>query len=86
MSSLEALFWDVDDFCRDFEAQWKKKLLHQHHGKIRRLRAKSLHLSEIMTILIAFHRLGARSLASDADAGSHRRIIIVTSSTSIKIM
>ena len=54
MSSLEALFCDVDDFCMSFEAQWKQKLL--HYGKIKRFRGKSLHLSEIMTILIAFHQ------------------------------
>ena len=54
MSSLEALFFDVDDFCLNFEAQWKQKLL--HYGKIKRIRAKSLHLREIMTILIAFHQ------------------------------
>ena len=53
MFSLDALFCDVDDFCLDFEPSWQKKLL--NHGKIRRRRAKSLCLSEIMTILIAFH-------------------------------
>jgi transposase len=54
MSSLEALFCHVDDFCKKFEAQWQKSLL--KHGGIRRFRAKSLCLSEIMTILIAFHQ------------------------------
>ncbi len=50
MYSLDALFCDVDDFCNDFEPQWKIKLL--DHGGIKRVRAKSLCLSEIMTILI----------------------------------
>ena len=54
MISLDALFCDVDDFCLDFETQWQKKLL--HYGGIKRVRAKSLCLSEIMTILIAFHQ------------------------------
>ena len=54
MSSLEALFCHVDDFCLQFEPQWRKTLLAQ--GKIRRVRAKSLCLSEQMTILIAFHQ------------------------------
>ena len=54
MSSLEALFCHVDDFCRRFEPQWQKKLL--HHGGVKRVRAKSLCLSEIMTIVITFHQ------------------------------
>ncbi|BAU64773.1 transposase [Stanieria sp. NIES-3757] len=54
MFSLDALFCDVDDFCFDFETQWQKKLL--SYGGIKRVRAKSLCLSEIMTILIAFHQ------------------------------
>ena len=54
MSSLDSLFCDVDDFCLCFEPQWQNKLL--HHGAIKRFRPKSLCLSEIMTILIAFHQ------------------------------
>jgi len=54
MSSLEALFCSVDDFCENFEPQWHKTLLTQ--GGIGRIRSKSLCLSEIMTILIAFHQ------------------------------
>ena len=54
MFSLDALFCDVDDFCSIFESQWNKKLL--NHGGVQRIRAKSLCLSEIMTILIAFHQ------------------------------
>ncbi|BAU63547.1 putative transposase [Stanieria sp. NIES-3757] len=54
MFSLDALFCDVDDFCVEFEPQWRTKLL--HHQGIKRIRAKSLCLSEIMTILIAFHQ------------------------------
>jgi hypothetical protein len=59
MSSLDALFCDVDDFCLCFEAQWQSKLL--HYGGIKRIRAKSLCLSEIMTILIAFHQNHSRN-------------------------
>ncbi|WP_445628068.1 IS982 family transposase [Nostoc sp. DSM 114167] len=54
MFSLDALFCHVDDFCKAFEAQWQRKLL--NHGGIKRVRAKSLCLSEIMTIIIAFHQ------------------------------
>lgn len=54
MFSLDALFCHVDDFCQAFEAQWQKRLM--KHGGIKRNRTKSLCLSEIMTILIAFHQ------------------------------
>ena len=54
MFSLDALFCDVDDFCLYFEPEWQKRLL--SHGGIKRRRAKNLCLSEIMTILIAFHQ------------------------------
>ena len=54
MFSLDSLFCDVDDFCLAFEPEWRKKLL--HYGQTKRYRAKSLCLSEIMTILIAFDR------------------------------
>lgn len=54
MFNLDYLFCHVDDFCQQFEPQWQQKLL--SHGGVRRIRAKSLCLSEIMTILIAFHQ------------------------------
>jgi transposase len=54
MLSLEELFCSVDDFCQRFEPQWKRQLL--GNGLQRRKRARSLTLSEIMTILIAFHQ------------------------------
>lgn len=53
MFDLDALFCHVDDFCQAFEEQWHKKLL--NYGGIKRIRPESLSLSEIMTILIAFH-------------------------------
>ena len=54
MFSLDALFCHVDDFCAVFEPKWQQKLL--EHGGIKRVRTKSLCLSEIVTILIAFHQ------------------------------
>lgn len=54
MSSLEALFCSVDDFCATFEAKWSSKLLTEALKS--RKRSKSLTLSETMTILIAFHQ------------------------------
>ena len=60
MFSVEELFCRVDDFCQAFEPQWERQppqgaqLL--GNGLQRRKRARSLCLSEIMTILIGFHQ------------------------------
>lgn len=54
MDSLLELFCDVDDFCKGFLPIWNKQLVSS--GKMQRQRARSLILSEIMTILIAFHQ------------------------------
>jgi hypothetical protein len=51
MHSLEELFCSVDDFCQNHEAQ---KLLSD--GGNHRNRSRRLCLSEIMTIIIAFHQ------------------------------
>jgi hypothetical protein len=51
--SILALFCHVDDFCRQFEPRWRQKL--GIHGAVQRRRARQLCLSEIMTIVIAFH-------------------------------
>lgn len=58
MSLLE-LFCHVDDFCRIFVPQWQQVQLAS--GTLRRNRARSLSLSEIMTILIWFHCSGYRN-------------------------
>jgi transposase len=52
--SLEALFCAVDDFCRVFEQQWQQRLISS--GVRRRRRAGALSLSEMVTIVIAFHQ------------------------------
>jgi hypothetical protein len=52
--SLDALFCDVDDFCRQFLPAWHRQLLTS--GERQRQRASRLTLSEIMTILIAFQQ------------------------------
>jgi len=54
MDSLLELFCDVDDFCKAFSPQWNQHLLSS--GQKQRQRERSLTLSEIMTILIAFHQ------------------------------
>jgi transposase len=54
MDSLLELFCDVDDFCQKFEPFWNQQRLAS--GDKKRQRARSLTISEIMTILIAFHQ------------------------------
>ncbi len=54
MLSLEELFCEIDDVCQQFEPQWRQSLLGQ--GVKRRERKRSLCLSEMMTILVAFHQ------------------------------
>lgn len=54
MPSLEALFCQIDDWCQHFGPQWQKSLLEK--GGQKRQRNRSLCLSEIMTILVAFHQ------------------------------
>jgi transposase len=54
MDSLLVLFCDVDDFCKMFLPIWQQQQLTD--GKKHRQRARSLTISEIMTILIAFHQ------------------------------
>ena len=53
MPSLRAVFCDVDNFRIAFLPGWRQPL--SAHGQQRRQRARQLSLSEIMTILIAFH-------------------------------
>ena len=59
MLSLEDLFCSVDDFCQQFEPLWQKQLL--GNSLSHRNRSRSLCLSEIMTILIAFHQSSYRN-------------------------
>jgi IS5 family transposase len=54
MDSLLDLFCDVDDFCKEFLPIWNRQLMSS--GQKQRQRARCLTLSEIMTILIAFHQ------------------------------
>jgi hypothetical protein len=54
MESLLVLFCNVDDFCKAFLPIWHQQLITS--GKRQRQRARSLTISEIMTILIVFHQ------------------------------
>jgi hypothetical protein len=55
----ESLFCDVDDYCRKVEPFVQQCLL--TNGQRRRNRAGKLTSSEVMTILIAFHRSNFRT-------------------------
>lgn len=63
---LVSIFCDVDDFCKEFEPEWRKILVeHQKHqwlGKKKtRNRKPELLLSEAITIVIMFHKTGYRT-------------------------
>lgn len=59
MTSLEDLFCHVDDFCQSFEPQWQAQLLSAPSRS--RRRSRCLSLSEMMTIVIAFHHSNYRT-------------------------
>lgn len=59
MNNLELIFTDVDDFCQAFLPAWKNHLIET--GERQRIRPSKLSESEIMTIVIAFHRSGYRN-------------------------
>ena len=52
----DTLYCMINDFCKSFEPWYKKQLLAD--GEIRRNRPCRLSLSEILTILIAYHQSG----------------------------
>jgi hypothetical protein len=52
----DTLFCFVDDFCKGFEPWYKKQLLSD--GSRKRIRSGNLTLSEILTILLAYHQSG----------------------------
>jgi hypothetical protein len=54
MESLVELFCDIDDFCQDFMPIFERNIVES--GIIKRRRARSLAVSEVMTILIHFHQ------------------------------
>lgn len=55
-----ALFFDIDEFCKQFEPAWTKRLIAEKAKQ--RNRKRSLSLSEVMTILVLFHAFGYRNL------------------------
>ena len=63
---LLSIFCDVDDFCKEFEPEWRKILIeNQDKGLIgdkkRRNRKTELSLSEAITIVTMFHKTRYRT-------------------------
>jgi hypothetical protein len=54
MSQLIAMFCDIDDFCKVFEPIYRQRLLQSDQRQ--RIRQSQLSLSELMTIIVYFHR------------------------------
>ena len=59
MSALTHMFCDIDDFCKHFEPRFQAQLLAASGTSPRR--TPGLALSEIMTILVHFHRTSYRT-------------------------
>jgi transposase len=57
--NLTQLFCDVDDFCQTFVPAWQKSLLSQ--GEKKRNRTHLMSISEMITILVAYHQKGYRT-------------------------
>jgi len=62
MSQLTSMFCDIDDFCKHFEPSFEQYLLETGCAKPRR--RPQLALSEIMTIIVFFHRSRYRDFKS----------------------
>src|SRR5258708_18810956 len=56
---ITELFCKVDDVCKRFMPRWTRKLLAA--GAMVRQRARSMSVSEIIAIMILFHRAQARN-------------------------
>jgi transposase len=62
MDSLTETFCLIDDFCRQFEPAWHKRLLQS--GPKKRRRRSGLCLAELMTLAVLFHQLRFRQFKS----------------------
>ena len=58
MNKLTDIFCDVDDFCKVFMPEWEAQLIAD--GTRKRNRQSRMTMSEIMTIIIAFHSSNQR--------------------------
>lgn len=54
------IFCQIDDFCRTFEPKFNEQLL--ANGQRKRIKPSKMSRSEVMTLLVLFHRSGFRDL------------------------
>jgi hypothetical protein len=60
--TLISIFCDADDFCKQFEPEWKKILIEDLNiDRKKRNRKTELSLSEAMTIVVMFHKTRYRT-------------------------
>ena len=57
---ITQIFWDVDDFCNQWSRLWRKQKQLPSMPNEKRCRSR-MSLSEVMTIVIAFHGSGFRT-------------------------
>lgn len=57
---ITQVFCEVDDFCQQFERLWQQQLQLASVRGERRSRSR-MHMSEVMTVVIAFHGSGYRT-------------------------
>jgi hypothetical protein len=57
---VTVIFWEVDSFCEQFEQAWAQQPQLPSMAGEKRSRSR-MRLSEVMTIMIAFHGSGART-------------------------
>lgn len=55
-----AIFCEIDDFCREFEPKFNQQLIED--GDRQRIKPSRMSRSEVMTIMVLFHRSGFRYL------------------------
>ena len=56
---LVTLFYLVDEFCKEFEPQWRSQQINS--GERKRIRSSVMSLSEVMTVAIWFHASNHRT-------------------------
>jgi len=56
---LVALFYLIDEFCKEFEPKWRQQLVSS--GGTHRDKPSSLTLSEVLTIMVHFHQSNHRT-------------------------
>ena len=54
------IFCEIDDFCREFEPKLNRQLLSD--GKRKRIKPSKMARSEVMSLMVLFHRSGFRDL------------------------